>query len=308
MSKPVVVVIGMHRSGTSMCSNMLHMLGTDMADGIHAAPANAKGHWERPRLVDMNDAIFGFFRRAWGSPSHVLDMPEHWLSDPRVAEIRARAVAWLKPRVAGGKTFGFKDPRTTLLLPFWQGVFSEIGADPRYVFCVRDPAQVARSLHARDTMDRGQAEYRWLLYNLEAIQGVGAAPVCIVPYEAWFDEPQDTAARLARHVGLPAPAPDAVLDVMDAGLRHDETGLEPPAPMAARLHRMILRQTAQPVFSATLREFVSLAREFRTQMQPLLTDMEVMRIGMSEQRRVIGDLQALVKKMREETSATEGVA
>ncbi len=305
MTVPVIVVIGMHRSGTSMCSNMLHMLGADMADGIHAAPANAKGHWERPRLVDMNDAIFGFFRRAWGSPAHVLDMPEHWLADPRVAEVQARASGWLRPRLAGETIFGFKDPRTTLLLPFWQRVFAEIGAEPRYVFCVRDPAQVARSLHARDTMERGQAEYRWLLYNLEAVRGVGAAPVCVVPYEAWFDEPHETAARLANHVGLAVPARDAVLEVMDAELRHDAAGLEPPAPLAARLHRMILRQTAQPAFSPALREFAGLVGEFRTQIQPLLTDMELMRIGMGEQRRVIGDLQSLVKRMREESVVAE---
>ena len=218
---PVMLVIGMHRSGTSMCSNMLHMLGADMADAIHASPANAKGHWERARLVDMNDAIFGFFRRPWGSPSHVLDMPEHWLRDPRVHQIRAQAVAWLKPRLGALRPFGFKDPRTTLLLPFWQQVFAEIGAEPRYVFCVRDPAQVARSLAARDNMERGQAEYRWLVYNLEAIGAVGESEVCIVPYEDWFERPREMAARLAAHTGLPEPSMAAVQQVIDAELRHD---------------------------------------------------------------------------------------
>ena len=43
-----------------------------------------------------------------------------------------------------------------------------------------------------------------------------------------------------------------------------------------------------------------LGTEFRAQVQPLLTDVEVMRIGMNESRRVIGDLQALVKRLRDE--------
>lgn len=303
MSVPVVVVIGMHRSGTSMCSNMLQMLGADMADGIHASPANAKGHWERPRLVDINDAIFGFFRRPWGSPSHVLDMPERWISDPRVAEQRIRAVGWLLPRVKGGRIFGFKDPRTTLLLPFWQLVLAELGATPRYVFCVRDPAQVARSLQARDGMERGQAEYRWLIYNLAAIRAVDAAPVCIVPYEAWFDEPLGTARRLARHVGLAEPSEAAVREVVDTELRHDDAAIDPPMKLVARLHSMIAHEVGKPRFSARLRDFAEQAAEFRAQVQPLLTDMEVMRVGMSEQRRVIGDLHSLVKRMREELSA-----
>jgi hypothetical protein len=302
----MMVVVGMHRSGTSMCSNMLHMLGADMADSIHAAPANAKGHWERPRLVDMNDAIFGFFRRQWGSPSHVLDMPEHWLADPRVHEVRDRAAAWLQPRVDGLRPFGFKDPRTTVLLPFWHQVFAQIGADPRYVFCVRDPAQVARSLHLRDGMERGQAEYRWLTYNVEAIAALGATPACIVPYEAWFDRPQETAARLARHVGLPEPSAAAVREVIDAGLRHDDAAIAPASPLAARLHRAILADAGLGAISADLRAFAAMVREFKTQVQPLLTDMEVMRIGMNEQRRVIGDLQALVRKLREEAAPSGG--
>ncbi len=303
MTHPVIVVIGMHRSGTSMCSNMLHMLGADMAESIHAAPANAKGHWERPRLVDMNDAIFGFFRRQWGSPSHVLDLPEHWLSDPRVHEVRARAAEWLRPRLGALRPFGFKDPRTTILLPFWRQVFAEIGAEPRYVFCIRDPAQVARSLQVRDGMERGQAEYRWLTYNLEAIDAVAGTPVCILPYEDWFDAPEPTARRLARDTGLPEPSPAAVRQVIDAELRHDDTGIPPAAPLARRLHKMIVDDAQEPVFSAALREFAALGREFKIQVQPLLIDMEVMRIGMNESRRVIGDLQSLVRRLRDEQNA-----
>ncbi len=299
MSMPVLVVIGMHRSGTSMCSNMLHMLGADMADQIHAGPANAKGHWERPGLVDMNDTLFGFFRRQWGSPAHVLELPEPWLSDPRVSDVRAGARDWLRPRLNALHPFGFKDPRTTLLLPFWQQVFAEIDAVPRYVFCVRDPGQVARSLHARDGLDRGQAEYRWVAYNVEAIRAV-TDPVCIIPYESWFDHPRETAIRLARHVGLPEPSAGAVRDVIDSALRHDDAGTTPPAPLAARLHRMIVQDSAAPAFTPRLRELAALIGEFKTQVQPLLVDVEVMRNGMNDQRRVIGDLQRLVKRMRAE--------
>ena len=295
----MIVVIGMHRSGTSMCSNMLHMLGADMASEVHAAPANAKGHWERPRLVDTNDAIFGFFRRPWGSPSHVLDMPEHWLGDPRVEELRRRSVRWLQPHMGALRPYGFKDPRTTLLLRFWKQVFVEIGATPRYVFCVRNPAQVARSLFARDSMERGQAEYRWLHYNIEAVRAMAGLPVCIIPYEHWFDRPQETAVRLAAHVGLPEPSAAAVRRVIDADLRHD--GAVPPAAaLSQRLHRAIVGNAEAPAIGDDLRDLAPLLTEMKEQMQPLLIEAEVARVGSAEQRRVIGDLQALVRQLREE--------
>ncbi len=305
MSLTLIVVIGMHRSGTSMCSNMLHMLGADMAESPHAAPANMKGHWERPRLVDMNDAIFGFFRRPWGSPSHVLDMPRGWLDDPRVGEMHDHACAWLQPRLQPDHPFGFKDPRTTLLLPFWQRVFAAIGAAPRYVFCVRDPAQVARSLLARDSMERGQAEYRWLRYNIEAVRAMYALPVCVVPYEHWFDRPAETVSRLADHVGLPRPSDDRMRQVIDAELRHD-VDIPPAASLARRLHRAIVANAEHTAIDAPLRELVVLLGEMKEQFQPLLIDAEVVRGGSLEQRRVIGDLQALVRQLRENASASPG--
>jgi len=302
----IIVVIGMHRSGTSMCSNILHALGADMADEVHAAPANAKGHWERPRLVDTNDAIFGFFRRPWGSPSHVLDMPEHWLGDPRVREMHVRACNWLRPLMGAQRPFGFKDPRTTLLLRFWTQVFSEIGARPNYVFCVREPAQVARSLQSRDSMERGQAEYRWLSYNIEAIRSMVGRSICIVPYEEWFRNPQDLAVRLAKHVDLPAPSPETVRQIIDVELRHDDARIVPAAALSQRLHKLIIKHAAKTFIPAELQDLVVLLTEMKHQVQPLLIDAEVTRVGSTEQHRVIMDLQALVGQLRVEDKPAVG--
>ena len=74
-----------------------------------------------------------------------------------------------------------------------------------YIFCIRNPAQVARSIAVRDRMAREQAEYRWVLYNGTAVSELGATPVCLVPYEQWFSEPEETARRIAAFVGVPAP-------------------------------------------------------------------------------------------------------
>ena len=297
MSQPIIVVIGMHRSGTSMCSNILQVMGADMAEAAYAAPENARGHWERPRLVDTNDAIFGFFRRLWHAPSHVLDMPEHWADDPRVQELRATAARWLEPQLRQGRPFGFKDPRTTLLMRFWQQIFADVGAAPRYVLCVREPAQVARSLAAREGMDRGQAEYRWLSYNTEAIRALAGLPVCIGPYEHWFDRRAETATRLAAHVGLPVPAAGVLDEVIDAELRHDGA-IPAAAALSRRLHRVMVANAEQNRIGGSLQNLAVLLAEMKEQVQPLLVDGEVARAGAAEQRRVIGDLQALIGQLR----------
>jgi len=75
-----------------------------------------------------------------------LALPEHWRAI-RGAGVQDRLIAFLRPLVGGA--FGFKDPRTARLMMMWRGVFSALGARPRFVFCVREPAQVVRSLLAR---------------------------------------------------------------------------------------------------------------------------------------------------------------
>ena len=65
--RPIVLVLGMHRSGTSLCSHLLSALGVDMADDIGVNLGNDKGHWERWEIVESHDRILGLFNRDyWG--------------------------------------------------------------------------------------------------------------------------------------------------------------------------------------------------------------------------------------------------
>jgi hypothetical protein len=301
-SRFVVTVLGMHRSGTSLCAHLLHALGVDMADQPAASPDNARGHWERPRINDLNDQVFGFFDRAWSGPSHILAMPDHWLGDPRVQAVKRALVALLAQGLAGGGLYGFKDPRTARLLPLWQHIFTEAGAVPRIVFCIRDPAQVSRSVSARDKMAREHAEYRWLLYNAEAIANLGDSEICLVPYEDWFTRPGATMGRIAAFIGVPAPTPDLAATIIDAGLRHDDRAAPLPGALARRLHRMILdgvtNADGRPVFSRELRAFCTDIGAFEKSVQPLLVDREILRASVADQNRVIGDLNAVIRELR----------
>ena len=297
-AKRIVTVLGMHRSGTSLCANMLHMLGVDMADASGASPANERGHWERSRINDLNDLVFAAFGRRWVDASHVLALPDGWLDDARVQQVQSALAGWLAPRIGGARAFGFKDPRTARLMPMWRQVFARLGAVPRYVFCVRDPSQVARSLSARDRMTQGQAEYRWLAYNADAVAGVAGAPVCVVPYEDWFSRPVETARRLALFVGMDEPDADQVRAVIDPALRHDEAEASPARVMARRLHRQILRAVVAGRFDTDLPAFCTCIAEFEQLVQPLLVETEVLRVSVADQHRVIGDLNALVRQLR----------
>ena len=285
----------MHRSGTSLCANVLHELGVDIAEAAGPSASNQRGHWERPRINDLHDAALAIFSRGWDTPTHHLALPVSWWTDRRVDAVRSGLVAYLRRGMAHGRPFGFKDPRTSRLLAMWPQILDELSLDPTYVFCVRNPAQVARSITARDQLEGEQAVYRWLIYNAQAVQGVGGARVCVIGYETWFSDAAMTLDRLARFVGLPAR--QELTRVVDSGLRHDrDSGADPVPPVAMRLYEALL--AAGERFDARLLDLADTILGCERAVMPFLRDAALLPLSIAEQNRVIGDLHGLVERLR----------
>ena len=296
----IVMVLGMHRSGTSLCANMLQELGVDMAEAQWTSAANARGHWERPRINDLHDEVLALFGRAWDAPTHHLALPDQWWTDPRVAPISETIAAFVEKAMSADRLFGFKDPRTARLLPMWPNLLDRLGAEPVYVFCVRDPAQVARSVTARDRLAGDQAAYRWLVYNAQAVAGVGRARVCVVRYEDWFVAPAAMITRLAQAVGLPARAD--LVSVVDEGLRHDALGAAEPVPaLAADMFRQI--GATGDRFDLKLTEQAATVLGCEHAVLPFLRDAALLPLSVAEQNRAIKDLHVLIEKLRAEVHA-----
>ena len=296
----IVIVLGMHRSGTSLCANMLHALGVDIADAAGPSANNQRGHWERPRINDLHDAILALYGRGWASPTHHLALPDYWWTDPRIEPIRRNIITYLERSATQERLFGFKDPRTSRLLPLWPSILEALDLEPIYIFCIRNPAQVARSITARDQLAGDEAAYRWLVYNAQAVHGAGRARVCVIGYETWFTEPAATLGRLAGFVGLPV-RPDCEA-IVDGSLRHDALGAPGPvSPLASRLHREIAGTNEQ--FSDRLLDLVDTVLECERAVMPFLRDAALLPLSLGEQNRVIQDLQALVAQLRQEVKS-----
>jgi hypothetical protein len=224
--RSIVMVLGMHRSGTSLCSHILSMLGVDMADVIGVDRGSDRGHWERWEIVEFHDRILALFNRGYFGPFHDFPLPVAWWADPRVVQIRREIVAFVEKRMSRAP-FGFKDPRTVRLMPLWHQIFLELKLAPRIVLCLRNPAQVDRSLQARDGLAPGIGEHRWLVYMMDFFRFAGAHEFCVLEYERWFDEPRANLKKLTSLLGLEWQHSEADLDlvlaeIVDPALRHDE--------------------------------------------------------------------------------------
>jgi hypothetical protein len=225
-----VCVTGMHRSGTSFTARALHLLGVSLGDPdriMAPGPDNPAGYWENRDIKELNDELLAHLGGSWDQPP-VLD--PGWEHDSSLDSLRLRASdvltdAFGDPR-PGRDIIGWKDPRLSLLLPFWRMVTPITTT----VVVVRDPAEVSASLRARNGIEAPQASMLWLRYVLAATEN--DPDHLLLNDRDFFVDLQTTLAAVAAHVGLPPPSADVAAEArehLDPALRHHVATAVDPA-------------------------------------------------------------------------------
>lgn len=197
----VVVVLGMHRSGTSLIARGLKALGVELGTDLMAPNEyNERGYWENDPLVDINDELLAGMGMAWWS----LALPdEGWLALPHTKPLLAKAVAELRRQFHGQPLWGFKDPRTVRLLPFWERALEHVGAKPFYVVAIRNPLSVIPSLAKRDGfVDAAHAQLMWLEHTAGSLLETDDRPRIVVDYDGMMRHPEQELKRIAQALGL----------------------------------------------------------------------------------------------------------
>jgi hypothetical protein len=186
-NRKVIVVVGMHRSGTSLCMQVLQQLGVRVNDELLSADANnERGYLEDRNVVELNDQILGTLGVTWDTLFSAA-LPENWLENPALDAARKQLIDIVRDKAIGlPGTWGFKDPRLCVLLPLYDEVFSACGVDPHYVVCIRDPRAVALSLLRRNRFPRMLSELLWIDNTMRAVQAAGNRLKAVVHYERWF--------------------------------------------------------------------------------------------------------------------------
>ncbi|MEM6732956.1 MAG: sulfotransferase, partial [Myxococcota bacterium] len=198
ITPPVCVpVLGMHRSGTSMVTRLLNLLGVELGEGLlgvdtPAHPSNPTGHWESSLVVKINETAM---RRA-----AALETPTEWtipmrLGGRHVADDIQGGMDMVIARLAVHERFGFKDPRTTVALEAWWRHLPQ----PASLLVVRDPIAVARSLERRDGIPLLDGVRIWAAYNRIALASIESlsAPCLVVRYADAVMDVEKTLSRIA---------------------------------------------------------------------------------------------------------------
>jgi hypothetical protein len=195
---PWVLVVGMHRSGTSAITGALAHLGLAVPAPTDRwqTTADNPDHFESVALGLHDDALLERLGGAWDRPP---DVSPGWESDPELAGDELG-----DPAVAANAAFPdtapvvWKDPRVCLLLPYW---LAHLPGPVAAVFIWRAPLSVARSLQARDGFNLEGAVALWEWYNRAALSGLRGVDTFVVRYESLVADPPRRMGELVTWLG-----------------------------------------------------------------------------------------------------------
>ncbi len=211
-----LIILGMHRSGTSLAASLLESAGLDVGQRLLGAnPSNPRGHFEDEDFVDLQRAILrelGVDADGWVATA----------APPVPPHLAVHAQALLEGKQAAGRPWGWKDPRTILLLPMWRQLVPEA----RFAVIYRAPWEVVESLLRRGDAtfadDPGLAVEVWRHYNQLLLELWRAAPGrCVLSnIDAIAADPAAWVAMVAARTATPLGAPRAA--IVEPALLHGD--------------------------------------------------------------------------------------
>lgn len=254
-NKRLIVVLGMHRSGTSAITRGLQVLGVGLGDRLipPIEGNNAKGFFEDIDLNAFNSEMLQAIDSDW-----------HYVSPIDASDVDAlrkkgyfiRAVELICLKVGDAPIFGFKDPRVAKLLPFWKEVFEHCQFDVGYVLALRHPLSVVKSLAKRDGFDSEKSYMLWLGHVLTSLSNTEGYMRVLVDYDQLMNAPERELERIAKCLALqidPNELQRYKSEFLDEGLRHT----------VYNLSDLLLDDTCPPLVHEIYTDLLDVATDIR---------------------------------------------
>lgn len=223
-SKQILMVLGMHRSGTSLIAKSLEVIGGSLGDNLlPPGDDNPKGFWEDKEFNDLNIEILSLLGQKWYSLSPV---ELQTLEKEQFDYLFAKAITLTKSKLQKNPVWILKDPRASLLMPFWSEVFNKLGVKPNFVFALRHPDSVCQSLWKRNHFNHVFSAFIWFKHNLEVIKFLSSekkSNYVIVDYDQFLAAPDPSIKQFSESFDLPIIQEKLKFlknDFIDISLRH----------------------------------------------------------------------------------------
>ena len=250
--KKCLVVLGMHRSGTSALAGLLQLLGVDLGHDLIPPDesTNPKGFFENMNIIRTNEALLQHLHSSW---ENQLLLPENWWQQSHLFDHKNKIIRLLQQEFNNSELFGIKDPRLCLLLPLWQEIFQELHIIPYYLIMIRHPLEVAASLDHREHFSYQKSVILWMNAMLSAELYSRNCPRLFIVFEDLLKNPQKILTTLSDVLALSFPRrfeeiEHAVHKFLTPGLKHhsfENTRLDHAVPPLISQYYQVLKQFAQ---------------------------------------------------------------
>ncbi|MCF6341200.1 MAG: hypothetical protein L3J31_00150 [Bacteroidales bacterium] len=190
-----ILILGMHRSGTSATSGCLSLFGFRLGKKlVPAGEPNEKGYFENDTINRFNENLLDFLNARWHD---TLFLPDEWWREERVRVKSAELMEIINDEFDPVSDFIIKDPRISVLLPFYLDTFRKMSILPKLIINFRNPFEVAASLKKRDNLSLSKSLLLWMDANLKAEQYSRTLPRLFVNYNSLLDDPLTTIQKIA---------------------------------------------------------------------------------------------------------------
>ncbi|WP_075989062.1 sulfotransferase family protein [Vibrio fluvialis] len=216
--RKVIVVLGMHRSGTSAITKSLELFGVNLGEQLYGASFdNPKGFWEDEECLRINQELLNIDGYEYDS---IVKTPD--LENEKVKVLHNEAVSVVSKNIEKYKIWAFKDPRTCRYLDFWQSVFDSVGCEVDYVFVSRNPISVAKSLKKRNNLELEKSYLLWAQHIFMSVSSMKYR--CLfLDYDDFMDNHQSNLKKISNFLSI---EPDIEkmneysAEFLDSKLRH----------------------------------------------------------------------------------------
>lgn len=176
-----IIILGMHRSGTSFLSQLLASAGVYFGrpeELLAPQEDNPEGFFERTDVVACNDLMLGAAGSSWSNPFS----GNKYNSPDESNSITLKAKAIIEKLHS---PWGLKDPRMCLTLPLWEPV---LGEAPVYVVVLRNPLAIAQSLYKRNKIPVDYALDLWAFYMARLQESLSGKNYVVVSFEGMRED------------------------------------------------------------------------------------------------------------------------
>ncbi|MCK4577866.1 MAG: sulfotransferase [Candidatus Marinimicrobia bacterium] len=193
-----VCITGMHRTGTSLVARILNLCGLYLGPAGQLLPpgeGNPQGFWENDVMDRINEALLAHLADGWDFL--LPDLPDNWHKSADLDGLREQAseqIAILSARA----DWGWKDPRTSLTLPFWMQLLPDL----KVVICLRHPFEAAQSLAKRVGSSMPFGLNLWHRYYEQILRDTQPEQRIITHFDAYFLDAESEIRRVAAYCGL----------------------------------------------------------------------------------------------------------